>query len=729
MVLSKKANILQRQLTVTRYISSFLFLLVCLAFIPSFAIASETPNDPVKTLEKEIGTIFPEATSIGTKQQDFPVWPVFKNSELLGYAFQSVDLVNFRGWSGHPINMLIGLDLKGKYKGVKVLEHQEPVFRHGLEHQALTRFINQYINHSVTDRVIVGSRQRGTTTVNGKRTAYFDGVSRATVSVVVINDSILSSALQVARHKLSGYGSTGTASVKENYFEPMDWQQLLQKGYVKEWLITDKDVEQATGSPLSSYQLKNVEAGQSSTEFRIYYTYLNVPSIGRNLLGDAEFERLKTKLEQDEHAIAIMSTGFYSYLEDKFWPGTVPDRVGLEQQGLPIQIRDINFYNHRTAAMTPQIPGRDNLRVFIIKKESGFNPSLPMSLGLNMQLSGKQQADTKAHFSDTYQLPAKFFDISEAETNLGPSKPWVSIWQSRLPEIAVLCVALLILTVAFIKQQTLSKGTKNFHRFRWLYLFFTLFFIGFYAQGQLSVVNIYTLLLEIKNGFSLDIFLLDPILFILWVYTVISLVLWGRGLFCGWLCPFGALQEMLAWIADKLKIKQLRVPPALHQQLIKLKYVILGVLVIVAFYSSTLANTLAEIEPFKTSITLGFMRPWNFVLYALLILGIGLFIHKFYCRYVCPLGAGLAVVGKLRRFEWLNRRAECGKPCQVCRHRCGINAIDKTGQIDYNECIQCLECIVIINDEEQCAPAIIEQRKSRKQSNSNQVLIYPAEQV
>ena len=729
MVFSKKTTLFQRQLCITRQISTYIFWLVCLACSPSVALSTETLDDPAKKLERDIGSIFHEATSIGTKQQDFPVWPVFKNNELEGYAFQSVDLVNFRGWSGHPINLLIGLDLEGKYKGVRVLEHQEPVFRHGLEQQALTRFINQYTNHMVTDRVIVGSRQHGTATINGKRTAYFDGISRATVSVVVMNDSILSSALQVARHKLSGYGTNGTASVKENYIEPMDWQQLLHNGYVREWLITDKDVEQATGSPLSTYQLKNIDAGQSNSEFRIYYAYLNVPSIGRGLLGDSEFERLKTKLEQGEHAIAIMSTGFYSYLEDKFWPGTVPDRVGLEQQSLPIQIRDINFYSRRTADMAPQVPGRDNLRIFVIKEESGFNPSLPMALGLNMKLGGEQQADTTAHFSDMYQLPAKFFDITEADTNLGPSKPWVSIWQSRLPEIVVLCVALLILTVAFLKQQALSKGTKNFHRFRWLYLFFTLFFIGFYAQGQLSVVNIYTLLLELKNGFTLDIFLLDPILFILWVYTVISLVLWGRGLFCGWLCPFGALQEMLAWIAEKLKIKQLRVPPALHQQLIKLKYVILGVLVIVAFYSSTLANTLAEVEPFKTSITLGFMRPWNFILYALLILGIGLFIHKFYCRYVCPLGAGLAVVGKLRRFEWLNRRAECGKPCQVCRHKCGINAIDKTGQIDYNECIQCLECIVIINDDEQCAPAIIEQRKNRKKRHSTQVLIYPAEKA
>lgn len=91
-------------------------------------------------------------------------------------------------------------------------------------------------------------------------------------------------------------------------------------------------------------------------------------------------------------------------------------------------------------------------------------------------------------------------------------------------------------------------------------MFFTLFYIGFFAQGQLSVVNIYTLFLAIWDGFSLNVFLLDPIIFILWVYTFISLFIWGRGLFCGWLCPFGALQEMAAWLGEKLRLRQIKVP-------------------------------------------------------------------------------------------------------------------------------------------------------------------------
>lgn len=100
-----------------------------------------------------------------------------------------------------------------------------------------------------------------------------------------------------------------------------------------------------------------------------------------------------------------------------------------------------------------------------------------------------------------------------------------------------------------------------------------------------------------------------------------------------------------------------------------------------AFFSLTLAEQLAEVEPFKTSITLYFVRHWPFVMYALALLAIGLFVHKFYCRYLCPLGAGLAVLGRLRVFSWLERVKRCGQPCQHCKNECGINAIRKDGRV------------------------------------------------
>ena len=110
----------------------------------------------------------------------------------------------------------------------------------------------------------------------------------------------------------------------------------------------------------------------------------------------------------------------------------------------------------------------------------------------------------------------------------------------------------------------------------------------------------------------------------------------------------------------------------------------------------------AEIEPFKTAIILKFSRAWPFVTFALGLLFIGLFIERFYCRYLCPLGAGLAIPAKLKVFDWLRRRPQCGRECRLCETKCTVGAIDPLGRINPNECVLCLRCQVVMNDAQTC---------------------------
>jgi NosR/NirI family nitrous oxide reductase transcriptional regulator len=133
----------------------------------------------------------------------------------------------------------------------------------------------------------------------------------------------------------------------------------------------------------------------------------------------------------------------------------------------------------------------------------------------------------------------------------------------------------------------------------------------------------------------------------------------------------------------------------------------------VALTSLALAEEMAEVEPFKTAIILHFMRDWWFVAFALALLGAGLFIERFFCRYLCPLGAALALPGRLRMFDWLKRYRECGNPCMRCFNECPVGAIHPEGHINPNECISCLHCQVFYHHDRKC-PVVIQRRLKRE---------------
>jgi polyferredoxin len=203
---------------------------------------------------------------------------------------------------------------------------------------------------------------------------------------------------------------------------------------------------------------------------------------------------------------------------------------------------------------------------------------------------------------------------------------------------------------------------------------------------------------------------------LLWLFVAVTFFVWGRGTFCGWLCPFGALQELISKVTAALRIKQLRVPAKLDQQLKRVKYVVLALILISACISVTWTDRLVEVEPFKTSITLNFVRAWPFVLWAVATVLLSSFVYKGYCRYLCPLGAGMGLLGRLRRFDWIARRTECGQPCQRCRSVCAYQAIEKSGRVDYDECFQCMDCVVIYESESLCVPLLNNARKAAGQT-------------
>ncbi len=305
--------------------------------------------------------------------------------------------------------------------------------------------------------------------------------------------------------------------------------------------------------------------------------------------------------------------------------------------------------------------------------------------------------------------------VSSFLANLSPdAREWLAQWQERQLDIGILLAGLALLSVGLIAQHRLSANAARLRRLRTLYLLFTVGFIGWYAQGQLTIVNLTASIESLSSGGDLGFLMNDPMTVILWLFVGISLLVWGRGTFCGWLCPFGALQELISLIANAVGVRQRRLRAALDARLKWIKYGVLAVLLLSVQFAPSFAEVAVEIEPFKTAISTYFQREWPFVLWALACLALGVVVYRGYCRYLCPLGAALASVDFLRRWGWIWRRAECGTPCQSCRHRCEYQAIEQTGKINYRECFQCLDCVSIYQDDERCLPLIIDKKRMGK---------------
>jgi hypothetical protein len=333
-----------------------------------------------------------------------------------------------------------------------------------------------------------------------------------------------------------------------------------------------------------------------------------------------------------------------------------------------------------------------------------------LSKGINDGSSASQTSVVDAQTSQPNSLKID----SQSTINSGPDlsnqsserDDWISSWQSRSGHIMILLCGLVILSVLLIAQLRFSANHIRMRRLRTLYLVFTVGFIGWIAQGQLTIVNITAATEALSSQGDLSFMMNDPMTVILWLFTGVSLLVWGRGTFCGWLCPFGALQELISLVANALGHKQRRLRAALDTQLKWIKYVILIVLATSLYAAPSFAELLVEVEPFKTAISLYFVRDWPYVLWAMFCLLLSVFVYRGYCRYICPLGAALATLGILRFWSWIPRRDECGTPCQSCRHRCEYQAIAATGKIDYQECFQCLDCVAIYQDNERCYPLI-----------------------
>lgn len=203
------------------------------------------------------------------------------------------------------------------------------------------------------------------------------------------------------------------------------------------------------------------------------------------------------------------------------------------------------------------------------------------------------------------------------------------------------------------------------YKMRILYLIALTLILGFKFNLQLSYYHIFNLLwLNLPTPRNLSLFLLTFLPLLLGIF-------YGR-FYCGWLCPFGALQEIIG--NTRLR---LRVARELERKASYFKFVLLTILILL--FSATREINLYLEEPLAQAFLL--FQAWGRekILLATALF-FSLFFFRFWCKYFCILGAFLSLFNKIAILKFLSKKKIVG---------CQLN-LENFRELD---CLQCNRCL------------------------------------
>ena len=646
--------------------------------------------------------VFPGATHFSERKGQPPYVEAYdkagEGSQLLGYVMLSTDITDTPAYSGKPVVTLIGMDKTGHFVGVKVLKHSEPILLLGIPESALLKFNDQYLGKSVAEKIEIGQSRPDEDVVG------LDAISGATVTVIAQNQVMMASGTAVAKQvgilaptvrEPARYKVTG---------EPLTWDELVGRGAVQHLRVMPEQLGQ----------------DRSAEPFiELWFGSLSHPDIGKSVLGSTSWENLKLQIKEGEHAIFIIRTaGRESFKGSGFVRGGLYDRVQVRQGADAFTFRDLDYLN-LYGVQAAGAPSFDESAIFIIRSQA-FSDAYPWKLSLlGNRVDRATGARSFTSFDTPYWLPGSMLEGGRPKV-VEPDAPWVRIWKARAVEIGLFIVLLVAVTVVYAYREKLTRLSTHKNKwpvnaFKYTAWGLSIVFVGFGVMAQPSITQVLTWFHALLFQWTWSLFLSDPFIFLFWVFIIITVFLFGRGLFCGWMCPFGSLSEAIYKVARVVGLKrfQTQLPQRWHDRLKWLKYAIFFFLLTMSMFSMGLAEKLSEVEPFKTTFLVGIQnRAWPYGLFVAAILGLSIFIERPYCKYICPLGASLAMPSTFRWFG-LKRKQDCNS-CKACAVGCGAQAIDADGRIDHRECLHCLDCMILYTDTKGCPPLAKERKRREK---------------
>jgi len=177
-----------------------------------------------------------------------------------------------------------------------------------------------------------------------------------------------------------------------------------------------------------------------------------------------------------------------------------------------------------------------------------------------------------------------------------------------------------------------------------------------------------------------------------WIIISIMSIIGGQ-IFCGWICPFGLLQDLTCKLRNKLKIKATKVPKKVHNVLRYLRYVLYGVSLTGLGF---ILIKLSIFDPFSITQTLITYKTIKLVssISLIVFVALSLFIDRFFCRYLCINGAQYSLLSFARIFS-IGRTDKCVN-CKKCERNCPMDIeVTKTEDINSIHCIRCHECVAV----------------------------------
>jgi polyferredoxin len=256
----------------------------------------------------------------------------------------------------------------------------------------------------------------------------------------------------------------------------------------------------------------------------------------------------------------------------------------------------------------------------------------------------------------------------------------------------------LALLVGFIALALVGFFRKSV-RLKYITLAAAVGYMGFVKSRLVSVVDLFAV-----ADWNLPVFKYNLAWYLLSFFVLASTVLWGR-LYCGRICAFGALTQLLDLVVPpRLRVE---VPAKLEQRANMIKYGLL-VAVLAYFVATRDVAVYRYVEPFWMFGLFGTTPMW--IGLAVLLLAT-VFIRNLYCRFLCPVGALLGVISKLTVFK-IKRWSECNT-CKICEKTCEWGAI-RGPKIIEAECVRCDDCERLYLDQQKCPHWIILRRKGDK---------------